>query len=178
MISILGGYGGLERTTFWRFSQWDGEVVLKGMILNNFCYWQVLWSWTNSFGWFSFWKAGVVWKGLILDDFHFGRCANLERANVLQVFILGEWDERIKFRQILHFRYVWWSSNKQFLMIFTLEGWSGLILDNFHFCKMQHLVVLRRQSWNGRPPGGNNERRGCKVLVSWGKALMNQYRYT
>ena len=35
-VSILGGYGGLERTDFKQFLLWEGLVLLKELIFHSF----------------------------------------------------------------------------------------------------------------------------------------------
>ena len=53
-VDTLGGFGGLERTDFCQFSLWQGVVVLKGLILDNF----------------HMALCGGL-ERMILDDFHF-----------------------------------------------------------------------------------------------------------
>ena len=43
-VSMLGGYGGLERTDFSQFLLWEGVVVLKELIFHSFYFGQVWWS--------------------------------------------------------------------------------------------------------------------------------------
>ena len=85
-----GSSGGLERTDFEQFLLWDSVVVFKALILNNFYFGRVWWSWKNSFwtvstlgGWgglertdfeqFLLWEGVVVLKEVILNSFYFGR---------------------------------------------------------------------------------------------------------
>ena len=43
-VSILGGYGGLERTEFKQFLLWEGVVGLKELIFKCFYIGRVWWS--------------------------------------------------------------------------------------------------------------------------------------
>ena len=59
------------------FPLWEGAVVLKGLIFNNYHFRRMWWSCKTDYGLFLLWESmegewGIL-KGLILNNFHFGR---------------------------------------------------------------------------------------------------------
>ena len=113
-VSTLGGCGGLERTHFEQFLLWKGVevgvVVLKELILNNFYFGTMWWSWKN---WF--WTVSTL-----------GGCGGLERTDFEQ-FLL--WDSEVVLKELIlnsfYFGRVWWSWKNWLWTVSTLEGCGG-----------------------------------------------------
>ena len=149
ILSILGGYDGLERTGFGQFSLWEGFIILKGLIFYNFHFGRVWWFERNYFGQVLLWDNMVLLKGLNFVAFYFGRMWWFVNSTILTVGGYGGL-EMTDFKQfpfwegVVVFKYC-------FSNVSTLWGYgvfertdcwhllsegvvflTGLILDNFY----------------------------------------------
>ena len=129
-----GSSGGLERTDFEQFQLWDRVVVFKALILNNFYFGRVWWSWKN---WF--WTVSTL-----------GGCGGLERTDFEQFLLLGvvwwSWKDWfwtvstlgqgvVVLKELIlnsfYFGRVWWSWQNWFWTVSTLGGCGGLKRTDF-----------------------------------------------
>ena len=121
-VSILGRYGGLERTDFKQFLYWSwkdfsqflllgGMVVLKELIFNSLYIGNVWWS----------------WKSWFLTVAHLGRCGGLERTDFEQ-FLYSEGVVVLKelIFNSFYIQKVWWSWKNWFWTVSILHRvwWS------------------------------------------------------
>ena len=81
IISNLGGCVGLEGRDIGQFLPWEGLVVFKGLIFNNFRLWMIWWSWKH-WVWVIFTlELCDILKGLILDNFLLRRYGSPEMTD-------------------------------------------------------------------------------------------------
>ena len=86
--------------------------------------------------------------------FTFGRCTGLEMTDFWQILL---WKSMMVLKALIldnfYFRRVWWSVNKQIVVIFSLSGWDGLERTDFkQFLLWQDtpviIALVRIWSWN------------------------------
>ena len=170
-VSILGRYGGLERTDFeqflyWevcgglertdfkQFLYWDGVVVLKELILNSLYIRKVWWknwflsvkSWKN---WFFTVSILGRYAGLERTDVSFGCCGGLERTDFKQFLLWVDVVLKELTFNSLCIGNVWCSWKSWFLTVAHLGWCGGLEITDFEqFVYSEGVVVLKELIFN------------------------------